>query len=245
MLRTKSLFFAVTLLLFASIASAQEQPRGGRGGRGGFGGMFNSPVGLLGMPEVQKELKLTEEQTKDVDESLAQLRPGRGGFNFQELQNLSEEDRRKRMEELRAKAEEASKAAEEKMNKILKPEQLARLKQLTLQRQGAMALTRPDVAKDLGLSDEQQDKLRGIQASARQGGGGGRNFQDLSDEERQKLIAEGRARQEKAQADMLAVLTADQKAKFTELKGKEFTFPQFGFGGGGNRGERRRPATKQ
>jgi Spy/CpxP family protein refolding chaperone len=252
MLRSKSLFFAVALLLFASVASAQQQPRGGgRGGFGGpFGGMFNSPVGLLRMPEVQKELNLSDEQTKEVDESLAQIGPGRGGFNFQELQNLSDEERQKRMEEMRAKAEEATKAAEEKMNKILKPEQLARLKQLNLQRQGAMALSRPDVAKDLGLTQEQQDKLRDIQASTRQaGGGGGRNFQDLSDEERQKLFTEMRERQEKAQADMLAVLTPDQKTKFAELKGKDFTFPQGGFGGagggGGNRGERRRPPTKE
>lgn len=248
MFRSKSLFAAITVLLMVSVSSAQEQPRGPRGGgRGGpFGGMFMSPVGLLRMPEVQKELNLGEEQIKEVDAALEQIGPGRGGFNFQELQNLSEEDRQKRMEEMRAKAEEATKAAEEKMNKILKPEQLARLKQLNLQRQGAMALSRPDIAKDLGLTESQQEKLRGIQASARPAGGGGRN-QNLSDEERQKLFAEMRERQEKAQADMLAVLTDEQKTKFAELKGKEFTFPQFGGPGGpgGNRGERRRPATKQ
>jgi Spy/CpxP family protein refolding chaperone len=251
MLRAKRVLVAMALLLMVSVASAQDQPRGrGRGGFGGgfggMGGMFNNPVGLLGMPEVQKELKLSEEQTKEVGEALAALNPGRGGFNFQELQNLSEEDRQKRMDEMRKKAEESMKAAEEKMNKILKPEQLARLKQLSLQRQGSMALTRPEVAKDLGLTKEQQEKIQEIQASARPQGGR-QNFQDLSDEERQKLFAEANERREKAQADMLAVLTDDQKAKFEELKGKEFTFPQPRFGGGvgGGGGERRRPPTKQ
>ena len=62
-------------------------------------------------------------------------------------------------------------------------------------------------------------------------------------------MTEMRERGEKMQSDMLAVLTDDQKAKFAELKGDEFTFPppQFGRfgGGGGNGGERRRPPTKQ
>ncbi|HET6881720.1 MAG TPA: hypothetical protein VFI31_16270 [Pirellulales bacterium] len=255
MLRARTALVVVALLLSVSVAAAQDQPRGrgrggfggGFGGFGGMGGMFANPVGLLRAPEVQKELNLSEEQTKQVDEALADLNPGRGGFNFQELQNLSDEDRQKRMEEMRKKGEEAMKAAEEKMNKILKPEQLTRLKQLALQRQGVMALTRPEVAKDLGLTKEQQEKIREIQASTRPEGG--RNFQDLSDEERQKLFAEMNERREKAQTEMLAVLTADQKAKFEELKGKEFDFPQprgfGGAGGGGNRGERRRPPTKQ
>ena len=53
-----------------------------------------------------------------------------------------------------------------------------------------------------------------------------------------------RERQEKAQAEMMAVLSDKQKEKFAELKGKEFTFPAFGGRPGGG-GERRRPATKQ
>jgi hypothetical protein len=51
---------------------------------------------------------------------------------------------------------------------------------------------------------------------------------------------------EKARADTLAVLTDAQKAKWAEMKGKEFTFPAPGRGGrggaGGNGGERQRPA---
>ena len=197
MLRARTALVVMALLLSVSVASAQNQPRGrgrggfGGGGFGGMGGMFNNPVGLLRMPEVQKELNLSEEQTKQVDNALADLNPGRGGFNFQELQNLSDEDRQKRMEEMRKKGEEAMKAAEEKMNKVLKPEQLTRLKQLALQRQGVTALTRPEVAKNLGLSQEQQEKIRDIQASARPEGGQ-RNFQDLSDEERQKAFTEMR-----------------------------------------------------
>ena len=248
---------AMPLALIVTVASAQEQPagrgRGGFGGGRGFGGpgggMFNSPVGLLGMAEVRKELNVTEEQNKQIDEALEPVNQLRGSFNFQELQNLNEEDRQKRLEEMRKKGDEANKTAEEKINKILKPDQLARLKQLSLQRQGVYALTRPEVAKELGLTAEQREKIQKVQESARPQGGGQGNFQDLSEEERQKLRTQMRERQEKVQAEMLAVLTDDQKAKLTELKGKEFDFPPPQFGGrpggpGGAGGERRRPATK-
>jgi Spy/CpxP family protein refolding chaperone len=144
------------------------------------------------------------------------------------------------MDEMRKKMEEANKAAEEKVGKILKPEQLARLNQLSLQRPGA--ITRPEVAKQLGLSQEQQDKIQKIQEESRPQGGG--NFQNMTEEERQKFVAEANERREKAQADMLAVLTGEQKTKWTELQGKEFKFPAFGGPGGGG-GQRQRPATKQ
>ena len=265
MLRCKSLLAAVALMLIVSLASAQEQPRGrGRGGFGGGrgfggpgGGMFNSPVALLGMPEVRKELNTTEEQNKQIDDVVEEMREStRGAFgNFQELQNLSDEERQKRMDEMRKKGEDANKAAEDKINKVLKPEQLTRLKQLSLQRQGIYALTRPEVAKQLGLTQEQQDKIQKVQEAARPQGPPPANFQDQTEEEREKARTQARERQEKVQTDVLAVLTDDQKSKFAELKGKAFDFPpmQFGGGGFGGRpggpggagGERRRPATKQ
>lgn len=242
MLRFKGLLALSLIVLMASAASAQQGRGGRRGGfGGGFGGDFSSPAALLRIPEVQQEIKVSEEQKKQIDEGLAAMR---GGFNFQELQSLSQEERAKRMQEFREKAEAAGKALEEKMDKILKPEQLARLKQLSLQRQGALALLRPEVAKDLGLTEEQRKKMQGIAEAARPSGG--QNFQDLSQEERGKLMAENRERQEKAQTELLAVLSDEQKTKFAELKGTEFKFPQQRFGGfgGGNR-ERRRPPTKQ
>ncbi len=251
MLRSKSLVTvgAVTLALLVSVASAQAQPRG-RGGRGGFGGgfggMMNNPVGLLRMEEVRKELNVTEEQKKEIDAALESMIPA-GGGGFGGGQNLSDEERQKRFDEMRKRGEEV----QEKVNKILKPEQSARLKQLSIQQQGANALMRPEVAKELGLTKEQEDKLTKIQESAGPQGGQGRGGQNLSDEERQKFFTEMQERRAKAQADMLAVLTDEQKTKFAEMKGKEFEFPAFGgFGGPGGRGgagagARRRPDTKQ
>ena len=51
---------------------AQPGGGGGRGGRGGFGGGFGGPGGgmskmmLLGVPEVQKELGISDDQKKQV-----------------------------------------------------------------------------------------------------------------------------------------------------------------------------------
>jgi hypothetical protein len=243
MLRFKSLAGALALVLVVSLASAQERPRG-PGGRGfggrGFGMGMGGPTALLNIPEVRTELNTTDEQNKEIDDVLAKVNEARGGFNPQDFQNLSDEERQKRMDEMRKKMEEANKAAEEKVGKILKPEQLARLNQLSLQRPGA--ITRPEVAKQLGLSQEQQDKIQKIQEESRPQGGG--NFQNMTEEERQKFVAEANERREKAQADMLAVLTGEQKTKWTELQGKEFKFPAFGGPGGGG-GQRQRPATKQ
>lgn len=216
------------MLLIALAASAQPPGRRGgdfgwRGfGRRGFGGpgeMQNSPAALLRMPEVRQELATSDKQNKQIDETLAALgEQMRASFgNFQELQNLDEDERAKRFAEARQASEAANKKAEEKLAGILDGKQLARLNGLRLQREGAAGLLRPEVAKQLGLSEEQRDQLRQVQDKSR-------------------------GQREAAEADMLAILTADQRQKLADMKGAEFQFPQprggfgGGFGPGGGRG---------
>jgi Spy/CpxP family protein refolding chaperone len=237
MLRRACLLAGLGLLVAVSGAFAQQQGRGGRG-FGGFG--FGPPgnLGLIGIPEVQKEIGVTDDQKKQIDELLASARNAGGGF--QGLRDLSDEERQKRFEAMRKANEEN----EQKLTKILDGKQVARLDQLRLQREGVMAFNRPKVADELGLTAEQKEKISKIQADARPQGG--RNFQDLSEEERRELRTKMQEQREKAQADTLAVLTDAQKAKWAEMKGKEFSFPAPGRGGrggaGGNGGERQRPA---
>ena len=95
------------------------------------------------------------------------MRASFGQINFQELQNLSAEEREKRIGEMRKKFEEAGKGIDEKVGKILDAKQAERLQQLQLQREGAMALNRPEVIQKLGLSEEQQAKIKKIQEDAR------------------------------------------------------------------------------
>src|SRR3569833_3355013 len=139
-------------LVVASLAAAaagsfaQGPPPSGPGGPGGFRGGFGpgglggpggpggGMQGLLMMPEVQKELKLDDAQV----ELLQGLRPNRPQ-NFQDLQNLSQEERRKRFTAMRT--EQDKKVAE-----ILDAKQMTRLKQLELQQSGIRSLERNGVA---------------------------------------------------------------------------------------------------
>ncbi|MGA2257554.1 MAG: DUF4956 domain-containing protein [Thermoguttaceae bacterium] len=235
----------MVLSLIAGQALAQPQGPGfGPFGMGGFGpggpGMPATLMSLIGIAEVQKEVGLSDQQVKDVrtlsSESQRQLRSAMSGINFQELQDMSEDERQKMFAEAQGKADGANKQADEKLGKILDKKQLSRLNQLQLQREGVTAISRTEVAKQLDLSKEQIAKIRKIQEQGRAGfgamvgpGGPGGPDQNPGD-----FMAGIEQQREKIQADILAALTDPQRTKWAEMKGKEFKFPQpqFGFGPG-------------
>lgn len=225
MLRAKGSCAGSALAMMVSIVMAQEQPSRPRLAISG-GPMYGTAIELLRLPrfrdEVRKELAISEEQAKEIEEAFKPFEELNG--DFRESRNLDREDQQKRQQEIFKKGVEESKLAEEKLNRILKSEQRVRWKQLWLQLQGAQVLLQPEVAKGLGLTGEQQDKMREIAASLRPRPGQPK-LQDLSQQERQQFFADLNARREKAQLDMLAVLTDEQKAKFSEMKGNEFPFP--------------------
>jgi Spy/CpxP family protein refolding chaperone len=240
MLRRTVLFGGLVVLL-AAASAAQAQDR--RQGRGGFaGGGFFGSSDLLGTAEVQKELGVTDEQKGLIEDMVADIREKRreafAGGGGQDFQSLSQEERQKLFEEGRKKGEEIQKKADDMASMILEPKQLERLQQLKLQREGVGAFNRDEIVKKLGITGEQREKIRKIQEEARQAGGGGfQNFQNLSQEEQRELFAKMRERGEKMNADILAVLTPDQKASWEKMQGKKFEFPppQFGRRPGGDR----------
>lgn len=214
---------AVALLCSTQIASAQR-PGGGRPG-GAFGPGGGGAAALLGMEAVQKELNIAEDQRAKLREAVGELTGGGGGGRG-DFQNLSQEERQKRIAEM----QERAKKVQEKVSTILNEKQKERLEQLQIQREGATALARAEVAEKVGLAAEQKEKIQKIQQEGREGGGGGQNFRDLSQEDRQKLFTEMRERREKMTNEILGVLTAEQKEKFEKLKGEKFEFPQPGQG---------------
>ncbi|RLS56245.1 MAG: hypothetical protein DWH91_07540 [Planctomycetota bacterium] len=233
-------------LLLAPVWAFAQAPGGGRGGFGGGRGFGGGVSGLLMMAEVQKEIGVTDEQKAELTKIGESLRPqqGQGGFNPEEFRSLSEEDRAKRFEEMRKQGEERAKKAEEAIKAALKPEQWARLSELRNQREGVSALSRADVQKALGLSEEQVGKVKTISDARRAGGGGFGGFGrdgDQSEEEMRKAREERDAREKKYQEDMAGVLTADQKAAWEKMLGAKFEFPaRGGFGGAGAPGGRTR-----
>lgn len=237
------------LLIAAPSFSQAQGPGGGGGGGGRRGGLRGGPAGTAGLiriEEVQKELGITSEQKAELTKVSESLRPagGPGGFNPEEFQKLSEEERAKKFDEMRKEGEERAKKADESIKALLKPEQWTRLNELRVQQEGVRALSREEVQTQLSLTDEQKAKIKTLTEAQRQGLGGGnfRNFQDMSDEERAKAREEMETRRTAFEKGVTEVLTPEQKENWTKLQGAKFEFPQRGFGGGqGGGGRRRRP----
>ncbi|MCA9074554.1 MAG: hypothetical protein KDA93_05940 [Planctomycetaceae bacterium] len=150
----------VVCFLMASVtdtAVAQFGGRGGRGPSGRDGGM----LGTLRDDEVRSEIGITDDQQQKLDE-LAESMQDRGAFGdlFQRMQNAeSDEERSALREEMRAAFDERRREAEEQVKTILNEQQVTRLQQVSLQRQGLRAIGEAEVADSIGLSDEQKSQV--------------------------------------------------------------------------------------
>jgi serine/threonine protein kinase len=163
------------------------------------------PLLLLEQPSVQEELILSEEQARQVTRLARRRRAA-----FWDSPDLSLQRWRTKFEAL---------AAQEKaVLEGLGPEQAQRLKQIAWQEGGASAFSDPELLEALGLTKEQKDKIRAIQDEARRTlwvgpRSGGPRPEDW------KKAADSWT---KARDQVVAVLTADQKARWKELTGEPF-----------------------
>lgn len=217
---------------FAGPLTRQYDPR-----PGGFG--WGTPVGgpaplrYTASADVQKELKLTPEQVAALDE-LRKKYPtyagGRGGFNQDVDVNLSAEARQKAGEKLDAETTTA-------LDKILTPEQRARLAQLPRQGVATSALFVEGhfLGKELNITADQRKAV----ADARKAYDAAVAKAVLSDEPIDQVKAKVAALDQEYDAAVEAVLTPEQQAKRKELVGAEFKgrltgrgFGPGGFGGG-------------
>jgi Spy/CpxP family protein refolding chaperone len=231
-----ALLALVAALAMAPSAGAQEKQRrgGGGGGLGGRGMMVPGmdALALLNQEAVQKELKLSTDQTTKVHDSATEAMSEMREI-FSGLQDLSPEERREKMQELRGDAEKKVKELRAKVDEVLDAAQKARLKQLVLQRRGVLgALEDPEVATALSLTDEQKKKLEELRPARGQGGrgaGGGGGGGGGGD--REQAVARFQAAQKERNEKALAILTAEQKAALEKLQGPKFDFPAVGPGG--------------
>jgi hypothetical protein len=180
---------------------------GGGGMRGGMGSM-----GLLMRDDVRKELGVTADQQKKLQDRMAELRPKEG--------------ERPDMTQMIAKARKL-------ISEVLSAAQVKRLEELEVQREGAAALARPEIAAKVGVGADQQAKIKAMidENSKKQQ----EAFQNAKPEDRQKLMDQMRAARKALGDRILATLNASQKQKWTALQGKPFTFAQGGGGGGSPR----------
>jgi len=136
--------------LFAGPAFAQGR---------GFGMMGGGGISMLiGNESVQKELKLDDSQVTKAKE-LADKNREKMTAARQDLQGLEQAERRTKMQEL---TREWNASTLKAIGEFLKPEQIARLQQVSYQAQGANALSDPEVAKKLNLTDAQKSDIQTI-----------------------------------------------------------------------------------
>ena len=148
-------------------------------------------MSLVTKPSVQKELALTAEQVAAVAPLLAA-----------------------------AVDEATTKEATSKLAKTLDKPRLARLKEISYQARGGLALTDPDTTAKVGLSRTQARKLADLARDREldlQMVLKVTRFRDA--EAKRKFSLDWRKGAEKA---MLAELTAEQKKAFEKMQGKKF-----------------------
>jgi Spy/CpxP family protein refolding chaperone len=226
-------FAATAVLALSQIAEAQQGegrsgPRGPGGqrvmrGNSGAGFGAGSAVRLAAIPEVQKALKLSKDQKKEIEEINDELRDG-----FRKL--LQEGGAREGMQKVNEDA--AAKLAE-----VLDDDQEKRLRGITIQLTGASAvMVDAELAKQLKITDEQKTRLEEIQQSNMRAMSEAFRAGGVPDEGRRGKFEELRA---EGQKKLLDVLTSEQQDQLNSLKGEEVKIDIMRLRGGGS-GDRTR-----
>jgi hypothetical protein len=194
------------LAMLAGPAMAQ-----GRGfGRGG-----GSLGTLLGNASVQKELKLDDQQIEKAKE-VADKDREKGQEIRETLQGLEGDERENKRRELTKERNEVTLKA---VGAFLKPEQIARLKQISYQQQGLMAFNDPEVAKKLNLTDGQKSDIQTIAQETREKLPTRDDFQS----DREAAMKKMQEVNKEALSQATAKLNDEQQKTWKELIGAPFT----------------------
>ena len=266
----------VALMTFDS--ALQAQAPGGPGGpggqsgpggrRGGFPGGFgrnSSYRSLLARSEVQKELKLTDQQKTQLEQVNTQLDQQRHQQR-DALRNNNNAGGPPDPEAMRAAFTTMQQQSDQAISKILTTSQSKRLQEISLQQQGPMAVaTNSSVQTVLNMSPDQIAQVQMImdesnQARRQSFQSMGAMFQQFRESGLDREAIRGKMqtpevrsqmdRMRKQQDDLqrqtiqqiARVLTKNQKAKFNKMLGEPFDLPpRNGPGGPGGPGAAANP----
>src|SRR5262245_52806862 len=164
--------------------------------------------------QMQKELEILPEQKEKLDKLRTEMQTklSEASKSF-DTKSLKLEDHTKYHDAMNAVNEEAAKKVEE----ILRPLQTKRLKQILTQQRlqtlgyggGASTLAAADLAKELGITEQQREELKKREEEIRL------DIQKKTQEFQKKL-------QEEAREKFFSVLTPVQRKKLQELEGDRF-----------------------
>ena len=180
-------------------------------------------INLLGTSELKEEIKLSDEQAGKIEQVLQETNAAQREI-AQSLLDGAIEDHQKKLAEIAAQTSEAI----EKIEKLLKPEQMTRIEQIAIQREGLNALSNPEIAKTLKLTERQSRKIAAVRAEGTQ--------------KRQQLIQDTRAgKSDRGQLDekmkeihkqtekkAMEQLTMEQQTWFEQMQGEKFDFRRVG-----------------
>jgi hypothetical protein len=160
---------------------------------------------LLRQKSVQKELNASAELVKKVAEFTQKQHEA-----FQQALKQGAEERRQKLMEL-------AKENKQFLDDNLSQDQRKRLFQITLQVTGLHELNRPEVAKGLNLTEEQQQKFKELQQEHRK-----QLVEIIHPKEREGRNEKLAKLREDTRDKVIAILTDEQKAKVRELVGEPF-----------------------
>jgi Spy/CpxP family protein refolding chaperone len=184
---------------------------------------FARPVGgddwqhMLAAEQVQKELELVEEQRTKLRQ-LAEEHQAQTQRVFSELRRPRDGDNPPRPDDIGKRLREIETAQRQKVEEILLPHQRKRIQEIALrtrlkQRGTVGTLGDKELAKQLEITDEQQERLR-------------KRAQDVQAELEKKIA---RLREE-ARDEIFEELTTSQRQKLKEMLGAEFDYRPEPFG---------------
>jgi hypothetical protein len=160
---------------------------------------------LLRQKSVQQELEIGPDEVKKIMEFTTA--ESAAAHKASEMGEALSKEAHERLERLN----------QQFLTTTLNAKQSQRLDQITMQFAALTLLTKPEVARALSLSEEQQQKLKDLQKEAR------KELEDVLDTADRAARTEKFAKlREETRTKILALLTDEQQAKVREMAGPPF-----------------------
>jgi len=210
----RSLAAAACAFWFSAAAFGQPDHLAPTSGFGPFNNPYGRSFQSLADPQVQEELKLTDDQWDKIKRAQEEMKKKMG--EVYRSKDINEKDPRKRAQAYHERIQALSDEAEDKAHAILSEKQAERLQQILRQKQmvwGSLGilsvLLDKDVVEKLRLTDDQREQLRRKQADVYQ------ENKRAREAFYSRLLAETREK-------MFALLTAEQRNQLEGMLGPKF-----------------------